>query len=496
MENDSQSPPQYPERARLPSAFQFPREKDDGAEAMYSSTDEDYPFEEKVQTVLRMTSRPRRATNETPPPYSRPSKRQVQKTTITKADSGIERILTGSFLNYWICLLFPLALVSIILHYVFNHEQNQSRSIAVFIFSTLAMPPLIAMMLFALDETAPQIPKIPRLFLRASFYNAPQILIGNFCLFQHEYTVIRAMIFGSVLSHILLTLGTCFIYVHGKSRRLQYYNESRVEFHSNILLFGASIVLMPSLFYSSLSNSSGWFRLSHAASIAALSLFVVYIIYLQFLPVMIGDARPCKNSKFKKGSTIRSNARINARLIGHHKRQGINYRPDQLTDVDFEATVSFKFIIVVLAFSVTLLVFCSMALVDSIGPVTDIGVISPTFIGFIIIPLATNLIDQVSAVIIARIDIDLSIDILMSSSIDHLLGAFPLIAISSWIANPDHFVGESMTMEFHNFQSILLFASILVVSHILRGGKVIWIYGVALVAAYCLMALGAWYIPN
>lgn len=56
--------------------------------------------------------------------------------------------------------------------------------------------------------------------------------------------------------------------------------------------------------------------------------------------------------------------------------------------------------------------------------------------------------------------------------------------------------GVPMELSFHPFEVVVLHLSVLLVAELLRGGVATWFQGSLLLATYCLVACGFFYLPS
>lgn len=75
---------------------------------------------------------------------------------------------------------------------------------------------------------------------------------------------------------------------------------------------------------------------------------------------------------------------------------------------------------------------------------------------------------------------NLCIGIAIASSLQIGLLVTPLLVIGGWI------IGQPMTLFFENFETVVLFASVLIVNYLIADGKSNWLEGaMLLVSAFC-----------
>src|SRR6266702_4354706 len=85
---------------------------------------------------------------------------------------------------------------------------GQRQELAIFICAAISLIPLAALIGFATEDLAAHVGNITGGLLNATFGNAPEIIIGIFALQQGLISVVKASIIGSIISNMLLVLGS------------------------------------------------------------------------------------------------------------------------------------------------------------------------------------------------------------------------------------------------------------------------------------------------
>lgn len=89
-----------------------------------------------------------------------------------------------------------------------------------------------------------------------------------------------------------------------------------------------------------------------------------------------------------------------------------------------------------------------------------------SFIGLILLPLVGNAAEHVTSVWMAyKGKMDLTIGVAVGSSIQIAAGMIPLLVLIAWPLHKD------LTLYFANFETIIMFVSVLLVNMLLQDGK-------------------------
>ncbi|KAL7410452.1 Sodium/calcium exchanger protein-domain-containing protein [Mrakia frigida] len=110
--------------------------------------------------------------------------------------------------------------------------------------------------------------------------------------------------------------------------------------------------------------------------------------------------------------------------------------------------------------------------------------LSQEFVGLILLPIAGNAAEHVTAVFAARKDkLDLSMSVAVGSSIQIALFVIPFMVVLAWIMD------KPLTMLFDAFETIVLFLSVLIVNSTLSDSRSNWLEGWILMMCYLLLAV-------
>jgi Ca2+:H+ antiporter len=129
--------------------------------------------------------------------------------------------------------------------------------------------------------------------------------------------------------------------------------------------------------------------------------------------------------------------------------------------------------------STILIAICAESFSTSFSILNDKGVLGESFVGLIIIPVAGNVAENVTAVIVAtKNQMDLAISVALGSAIQIGLLVAPVIVLCGWALN------KPMTLHFDYFGMVTLVGSVLLVSFICLKGKTNWLEGAILCACF------------
>jgi len=176
--------------------------------------------------------------------------------------------------------------------------------------------------------------------------------------------------------------------------------------------------------------------------------------------------------------------------LGTHKT-ALAEEEEEGGDEGEEATLSLLTSSIVLA-SVTVCVACSSEmLVGAIRGVTEAAHMSEHFIGIVLLPIIGNACEHAAAVRFAVKDkLGLSIGIAVGSSTQISLFAVPFSVLAGWA------MGKPMDLSFGALNTSVMTVSVIVVLSMVVDGQSNWLQGYLLMAAYVVIAICYWHLPN
>jgi Ca2+:H+ antiporter len=138
--------------------------------------------------------------------------------------------------------------------------------------------------------------------------------------------------------------------------------------------------------------------------------------------------------------------------------------------------------VVLLVLSSLLVAVCAEFLVNTIDVMVIHSGLSEALIGLIILPIAGNCAEHITAVTVAsKNKLDLAIGVSVGSSIQIALFVSPLVVVLGWLLDRD------MNFHFSLFETVTLVASTFLVNFLLLNGKTNFLEGSLLCACYFII---------
>ncbi|CAG8596224.1 5795_t:CDS:2, partial [Racocetra fulgida] len=263
--------------------------------------------------------------------------------------------------------------------------------------------------------------------LNATFGNAVELIIAIVALVKGQIRVVQASVLGSVLSNILLVLGTCFlcggISVMLKSGELeQNFSSTAAQASSSLMTLACITLILPAAFSFTVNgttsggatngtgNSSSEnstvkvddriLHISYGTSIVLLalkthkSLFVVKEEDLENVSRGV-NLNPAKQSADNKSGNSESEEQENdnaeiAETADNGKQKNKNKESENKEEESEEEHISTIASLILLIATTVITAFSAEFLVGSIEGIVKSLSISETFIGLILLPIVGN----------------------------------------------------------------------------------------------------------
>lgn len=342
-------------------------------------------------------------------------------------------------------IVFPLALLANWLGW---------GMVWVFIFSTLGVIPLAGFIGEGTEALAAYTgPKIGGL-LNATLGNAAELIITLVAIRAGLLELVKASITGSIIGNLLLVLGVSML-AGGIKNGVQKFDRKQSAHNTVLLTLAIVALVIPSLFGHSIGTDT-------SLKVEALSLGVAGLMVVLYILGLVYSLR-----------------------VTHSP---LAIEPGEIKSITPHWSKLTAFIVLLLATSGV--VVLSELLVGSVEDVMVSWGVSEFFLGIILIPVVGNVAEHLVAVSVAlRNQMDLSVEIAVSSSIQVALFVAPVLVFISLA------MGHPLTLMFNQFELLALGGSILIVTQVSSDGESNWLEGSALVAVYLILAIAFFLLP-
>jgi len=381
--------------------------------------------------------------------------------------------LFGSWLN--VTLIFvPLSFIA--------HHLNWDAA-ARFALSFIAIMPLAKLLGTATEQLSLKLGQTLAGLLNASFGNAVEIIVGVVALLQGQLRIVQTSLLGSILSNLLLVLGCSFL-AGGLKFSESNFQVTAAQNSSSLMTLACLTLVIPAAYYASGRNNDG------------LTLHGLSKIRSLLTTTNSGDLLSPVEQHYHDGLLVISRGTAIllllvyvAYLVFQLKTHAYLFEAQQGEDGEVEEASEMSAVAAGSALLIVTVVtsFCADYLVASIEETAERYSIPKPFIGLILLPLVANAAEHVTSIWMAmKNKMELTIGVCVGSSIQIAAFVIPLLVVVGWIT------GHELTLFFANFETIVLFISVMLVNLLIQDGKSNYMEGVMLIALYLVIALAFW----
>ncbi|EFJ40822.1 Ca2+/H+ antiporter, cation antiporter, membrane protein [Volvox carteri f. nagariensis] len=270
-------------------------------------------------------------------------------------------------------------------------------------------------------------------------------MVSLFALFKNLYTVVAASLLGSILSNLLLVLG-CSFFLGGLFHSVQTFNAVSNRACSSLLMLACIGICIPSA-ASMILVEDPTLREDWTLDVSRGTAVVMLVCYMCYLVFQLKT-----HTELFKGD-----------------------------DDDAVPMLTLGTSIGLLTAITAVVAVCSEFLTGSIEKVSERTHLSQAFIGLIILPIAGNACEHLTACIVAmRNKMDLSMGVAVGSSIQIALFAIPFNVVVGWAT------GHPFSLAFSPFAALVLLVCVVHANFVTADATSHWLLGVQLIALYCL----------
>lgn len=418
-----------------------------------------------------------------------------QRSLMQTVNVATVKTLKSSPVN-WLLIFVPIGILS---------EKLDFKPSLIFMTNFMAIIPLASLLAFATEELGESINNNSVAgLLNATFGNAVEVIVSIIALRQNQITVVQSSMIGSILSNLLLVLGSCFV-VGGLKFREQFFNQTAAQTMGSLLAVSVMSLLLPAAFHASIPQNSKHsdaeiLSFSRGTSIILLFVYVLYMVFqLRSHAYLFADSNDHSvnpsadiEAPFNTEDDINNS---NLPTLSNQRSHSSNFinRPKSIYDVDMLGEIHLNYIesLVVLILSTVLVSVCADNLVSTIDDIVQSSGLSKTFIGLIVIPIVGNAAEHVTAIYVAyKNKMDLAIGVAIGSSLQIALFVTPLLVLVGWVMD------VSMSLYFSVYQTAVIFVSVFITNSLILDGSSNWLEGAMLVAAYFVIAISFYQFPD
>ncbi|GMI81056.1 cation exchanger 3 [Hibiscus trionum] len=358
--------------------------------------------------------------------------------------ANLQEVILGTKLS----VLFPAIPLAIVAHtYGFARPW-------VFALSLLGLTPLAERVSFLTEQIAYYTGPTVGGLLNATCGNATELIIAIFALSQRKIDVVKYSLLGSVLSNLLLVLGTSLFCGGIANLRIhQKFDRRQADVNSLLLLLALLCHSLPLLFRMSGATDAvtadPTLQLSRACSIVMLIAYLSYLIF---------------------------------QLFTHRQFFEAQEESEDNGDVEEEPVIGFWSGFIWLVGMTAVISLLSEYVVQTIEDASESWGISVSFISIILLPIVGNAAEHAGAIVFAfKNKLDISLGVALGSATQISMFVVPLCVVVAWI------MGIKMDLNFNLLQTGSLALSIIVVAFTLQDGTSHYMKGLVLLLLYIVI---------
>ncbi|XP_010505433.1 PREDICTED: vacuolar cation/proton exchanger 1 [Camelina sativa] len=365
--------------------------------------------------------------------------------------TNLQEVILGTKL----AILFPAIPAAIICTYCGVSQPW------IFGLSMLGLTPLAERVSFLTEQLAFYTGPTLGGLLNATCGNATELIIAILALTNNKVAVVKYSLLGSILSNLLLVLGTSlFCGGIANLRREQRFDRKQADVNFFLLLLGLLCHLLPLLYtYVATEDtpaaviSDMSLVLSRSSSIIMLISYIAYLVFQLWTHRQLFDAQ--------------------------------DQEDEYDDDVEEEtAVISFWSGFVWLVGMTLVIALLSEYVVATIETASESWNLSVSFISIILLPIVGNAAEHAGAIIFAfKNKLDISLGVALGSATQIGLFVVPLTIIVSWI------IGINMDLNFNLLETGSLALSIIITAFTLQDGTSHYMKGLVLLLCYFIIAI-------
>ncbi|XP_008811469.2 vacuolar cation/proton exchanger 1a-like [Phoenix dactylifera] len=380
-------------------------------------------------------------------------RKKSDMTLVSKVPLGFLRSLLANlqeiFLGTKLFVLFPAVPLAIAAQY-FHFGRAW-----VFALSLLGLTPLAERVSFLTEQIAHYTGPTVGGLLNATCGNATELIIAIFALYEGKIEVVKLSLVGSVLSNLLLVLGTSLLCGGiANLRKEQLYDRKQADANSGLLMLAALCHLLPLGLRYAISSGERAVTKVPILDLSRACSFVMLFAYIAFLFFQLKTHRQLFESQEED---------VDNDDVTSEEEPGIGF-PSALAWL-----VGMTIVIAIL----------SEYIVGTIEDASESWGISVSFISIILLPIVGNAAEHAGAVIFAfKNKLDITLGVSLGSATQVAMFVVPLSVLVAWI------MGVDMDLDFKLLETGSLILSILVTTFTLQDGTSHYLKGVVLLLCY------------
>ncbi|CAL8463970.1 g3505 [Coccomyxa elongata] len=292
---------------------------------------------------------------------------------------------------------------------------------ATFTLNLVALIPLAWLLGLITEDLGLRFGPVAGGILNATFGNCPELILSLIALIRDLHVIAITSLLGSILSNLLLVLGCCFFFGSIRLGRDQHltYKIQLASTLTTVMLAATILLAMPSFIFEVYGNTfliQDRLVFNYVTALLLIGMYGVFLVYSLW-----------------------------------------THTAESAVEEDTTPTLSIFSAVVALMAITVLVTVSSEFLVGAIKGLVANTNLSQPLVGLILLPIASNAVDHMSAVILAaRSKTDLAFGCSLGSAVQVATLVVPILVLAGWATS------KPITMEVDvSFALFLIFAAIL-----------------------------------
>ncbi len=348
---------------------------------------------------------------------------------------------------FWLLAFVPIS---------FLLEWRESSAPLIFFSAALAIIPIARLIGLSTEHLAHHTGDAVGGLLNATFGNLPELIIAMVALSAGLYDMVLASLAGAILANMLLAMGMSFI-VGGVKHHSQDYNPTSIRVYGSMMMIASFSLFVPSAFHRFFGAEEFTQSENTLNVYLAVTLLAGYVLYLIFM------------------------------LKTHSEF----FKSEAGGKEEHEDAWSLKKALLFLVIASVGAAVMSEVLVGAAEETGNVLGMSSVFIGVVFLAIVGGAAESISAIsMAAKNKMDLSIGIVLGSSIQIALFVAPVLVLSSLAIGP-----EQLNLSFNRALLGAMFFAVLLGIVVTGDGRANWYKGVQLVVFYIILGIMFYFIP-
>ncbi|KAI3781611.1 hypothetical protein L2E82_11629 [Cichorium intybus] len=327
----------------------------------------------------------------------------------------------------------------------------------VFSLSLIGLMPLAERVSFLTEQLAFYTGPTVGGLLNATCGNATELIIAIFALMENKIDVVKYSLLGSILSNLLLVLGTSLLC--GGIANLsseQKFDRKQADVNTALLLLGLLCHTLPLMYRYAANGSTTADALSTATlNLSRASCIVMLVAYFAYLIFQLYTHRQFFEAEEEETEDDMD--------VSEEEKPVIGFWSGLIWLIGMTAVIS----------------LLSEYLVDTIEEASTSWGISVSFISIIVLPIVGNAAEHAGAIIFAfKNKLDITLGVALGSATQISIFVVPMSVIVSWI------IGIKMDLDFNLLETGCLALTIIATAFTLQDGTSHYLKGVVLLLCY------------